>query len=135
MAVGDDTGATGLAVGAGVSSGWQANSNNPTARASMTTVVIVRTGPVRSVELCSFKHPRGEIQIEEAGASVSCGYCIRCLHRWLKESAQEERLYWGMDSRFHGSNGWGARAGLKPADTGYEGRATRPRSERSSFVG
>ena len=76
LLVGDDTGVTGLVVEVGTSSGWQANRNNPAARASMTTVVIVRTGPVRSVELCSFKHPCGEIQIWRGS-----GKCImRLLH-------------------------------------------------------
>ena len=35
---GDDTGATGVAVGVGASSGWQASSSDPATRASMTTM-------------------------------------------------------------------------------------------------
>ena len=86
MAVGDDTGATGLAVGAGVSSDWQANSNTPAVRASMTTVAIVRTGPVRCVELCSFKNPSGEIQIWRGR-----GKCImRLLHQVFTALAERE---------------------------------------------
>ena len=55
MAVGDGTGVTGLVVEVGTSSGWQANRSDVVARASMTIVAIVWAGPVRCVELCSFK--------------------------------------------------------------------------------
>ena len=64
VAVGDGT--VWMRVGVGVCSGWQANRNDAVVRASMKIVAIVRTGLVRSVELCSFKNPSGEVAIEDA---------------------------------------------------------------------
>ena len=57
------TGVTGLSVEVGTSSGWQANSSDAAARASMRTVAIARTGGIRCIESCNFKWPRGKIQI------------------------------------------------------------------------
>ena len=74
------TGVTGLSVEVGTSSGWQANSSDATARASMTTVAIVRTGPIRCIESCNFVRAIGEIQIGGSGrvyhSSTSLRICV-----------------------------------------------------------
>ena len=74
------TGVTGLSVEVGTSSGWQANSSDATARASMRTVAIARTGGIRCIESCNFVRAIGEIQIGGSGrvyhSSTSLRICV-----------------------------------------------------------
>ena len=67
------------------------------------------------MELLRFQERRrGEIAgLKMPGASIAFAHSVICFRPWLKEGAYEGHLYWGMGSRFRGSNGWGCWGGFE----------------------
>ena len=114
------TGVTGLSVEVGTSSGWQANSSDATARASMRTVAIARTGGIRCIESCNFVRAIGEIQIGGSGrvyhSSTSLRICVVGRKRVPTRDAptgERRRCNGGMGVSEPPFTGWAAVTGLR----------------------
>ncbi len=131
------TGVTGLSVEMGTSSGWQANSSDAAARASMRAVAIARTGGIRCIESCNFEGPRGKIQI---ASSVRLYHAVisLCVSAFGRKRAPTRDAPTGEGRRCNGGmvvpeppfTGWAAVTGfgqpqglpLRGKGTGSEGQ-------------